>query len=160
MQGNTSGHPEAESALQVAVPFEIQYLVSHLLRRAHFTAEAAFPDAYQGLEVTSRQLALLFAINRNPGANQTQLAEAVGLDANTFSDLAKRSERKGLLKRIRTAEDKRAFGLFLTQSGLEMVTKSIGLTHLYQDTITSRLSAEERQQLVKMLRKMMDIRSR
>ena len=142
----------------VPVGFEVHELLSHLLRRAHFAAESAFPAAYPGLEVTSRQLALLFAINRKPGSSQTDLAEAVGFDANTFSDLAKRSERKGLLERIRSRDDRRAFGLYLTDEGRAMVARAATLTPAYQARLAERLSPDESQQLVTLLHRMLGLR--
>ena len=142
----------------VPVGFEVHELLSHLLRRAHFAAESAFPAAYPGLEVTSRQLALLFAINRKPGSSQTDLAEAVGFDANTFSDLAKRSERKGLLERIRSPEDRRAFGLYLTDAGRAMVAQAAALTPAYQARVAQRLSDEQARHLVVLLHKLLGLR--
>lgn len=148
----------APADARIPVPFEVHELLSHLLRRAHFAAESAFPAAYPGLEVTSRQLALLFAINRKPGSSQTELAEAVGFDANTFSDLAKRSERKGLLERIRSPDDRRAFGLYLTPEGRAMVAQAAALTPAYQAGLAKHLTPEDAQQLVVLLHRMLGLR--
>ncbi|MGE4338028.1 MAG: MarR family winged helix-turn-helix transcriptional regulator [Pigmentiphaga sp.] len=140
------------------VDFEVQDLLSHLLRRAHFYAEAEFAPAYGGLDVTSRQLALLFAINRAPGSSQTELAEIVGFDLNTLSDLAKRNERKGWLRRVRSTGDRRAFGLYLTDSGRRLVSIANGLTPAYQQRLTAdRLSPRDANELVALLRKMLDL---
>lgn len=106
---------------RVPVEFEVHNLLSNLLRRSHFAAEAEFAASHPDLEVTSRQLALLFAINQQPGGRQVELAEIAGFDQNTFSDLAKRSERKGLVKRVRSLDDRRAFGLYLTAEGRQVV---------------------------------------
>lgn len=155
-KGSAPPAPDPQ-APAVPVAFEVQNLLSHLLRRAHFAAEAEFPAAYAGLEVTSRQLALLFAINRQQGASQIELAEAVGFDANTFSDLAKRSERKGLLRRIRSKGDRRAFGLYLTETGREMVAQAAALTPAYQTRLSAGLSPDEARQLVALMRKMLGL---
>jgi len=147
------GAPESEP-----VDFEVQDLLSHLLRRAHFFAEAEFAPAYDGLDVTSRQLVLLFAINRAPGSSQTELAEKVGFDLNTLSDLAKRNERKGWLRRVRSSGDRRAFGLYLTDSGRHLVAAANALTPAYQQGLTAgRLSGHEAEQLVGLLRKMLGL---
>ena len=151
--------PRAQAAVPVvAVDFELHELLSHLLRRAHFHAEAEFAQAYEGLEATSRQLALLFTINRMPGSSQAELAEAVGIDVNTLSDLAKRSERKGLLRRERSAGDQRAFGLYLTASGRRMVAEAAIITPDYQKRLAGRLSEKEADRLVGLLHKMLGLR--
>lgn len=139
----------------VAVSFELLDLTSHLLRRAHFYAEGEFLAAYPGLDVTSRQLALLFTINRFPGATQAELAETVGFDVNTLSDLAKRSERKGLLRRVRSARDGRALGLYLTEAGCQLVAEAADHTPAYQQRIVQNLSDTEARQLVLLLNKML-----
>ncbi|WP_370270319.1 MarR family winged helix-turn-helix transcriptional regulator [Nioella sp.] len=165
----TAPDPKSESGLSTSAPtprndrvpvaFEVHELLSHLLRRAHFAAEAEFPAAYDGIEVTSRQLALLFTINRKPGSSQTELAEAVGFDANTFSDLAKRSERKGLLQRIRSRDDRRAFGLYLTDDGRAMVARAAALTPAYQARLSRNLAPDEARQLVALLHKMLGLKT-
>ncbi len=141
----------------VSVDFEVQDLLSHLLRRAHFYAETEFTSAYEGIDATSRQLALLFTINRMPGANQTDLAHAVGVDANTLSDLAKRSERKGLLRRQRSKNDQRALGLYLTEAGRQLVADAAALTPAYQKQLARKLSEAEAGQLVRLLNKMLGL---
>lgn len=130
-------------------------LLSHLLRRAHFEAEATFAVHYDGLDVTSRQLALLFAIARHPGAPQTVLADHIGVDANTFSDLANRSQRKGLIRKERSKTDGRAFGLYLTEQGRMTVAAAAPITAAYQDQIARHLTDAERRELVRLLKRML-----
>jgi DNA-binding MarR family transcriptional regulator len=137
--------------------FVLADLLSHLLRRGHFEAEALFSSSYEGLDVTSRQLALIFTINANPGASQAQIADQIGLDANTFSDLARRSEHKGLIKRQRLIHDRRTFGLFLTEDGKAMVARTRPLTEPYQQRISARLSTAERRHLVVLLQTMLGL---
>ncbi len=151
------GDERSAETLVVPVDFEVQQLLSHLLRRAHFHAEAEFAGAYPGLDATSRQLALLFTVNRMSGATQNELAQAVGIDSNTLSDLAKRSEQKGLLRRVRVSSDRRAWGLYLTDLGRSLVAQAALLTPAYQDRLATRLSAQEAEQLVRLLKKMLDL---
>ncbi|HLS50901.1 MAG TPA: MarR family winged helix-turn-helix transcriptional regulator [Burkholderiaceae bacterium] len=149
--------PDGVVTSRLAVDFEVLDLLSHLLRRAHFYAESQFAASYPSLEATSRQLALLFSINRLPGASQAELAHAVGVDVNTLSDLAKRSERKGLLRRVRSAHDARAWGLYLTQLGCRLVKEAAVSTPAYQQRIAQNLSEAEAQQLVGLLNKMLGL---
>lgn len=142
---------------RVPVEFEVHNLLSNLLRRSHFAAEAEFAASHPDLEVTSRQLALLFAINQQPGGRQVELAEIAGFDQNTFSDLAKRSERKGLVKRVRSLDDRRAFGLYLTAEGRQVVARAAGMVPGYQDRITRRLSAADTRQLVVLLHRLLGL---
>ncbi len=143
-----------------AANFDLQDLLSHLLRRAHFFAEAEFAAVYDGFDLTSRQLALLFAIHRQPGSSQTELAEACGFDLNTLSDLAKRSERHGWLRRVRSLDDRRAFGLFLTEQGQALFAEALARTWAYQNRLTAgRLDDDETHQLKALLRKMLGLQA-
>ncbi len=160
-----SGHPddrddetgEDAGPAPASEGFALADLLSHLLRRAHFDAEAAFAEHYAGLDVTSRQLALLYAIHRDPGAQQAVLAASIGLDVNTCSDLAKRIERKGLIRRERSTADRRAFGLFLTPAGEAMIAHTAPLTMPYQRAIASRLTDRERGHMLQLLRRMLGL---
>src|SRR3546814_16266105 len=90
----TSANIEGRGVAQsVAVDFKILDLLSHLLRRAHFHAEAEFAKAYDSLDATSRQLALLFAINQSQGSSQADLDEAHDIDVNNLSAVAKERKR-------------------------------------------------------------------
>ncbi len=137
--------------------FELYDLLSHLLRRAHFFAEAEFSHVYAGFNLTSRQLALLFAVHRYPGSTQTELAEVCGFDLNTLSDLAKRSERHGWLQRVRSPSDRRAFGIFLTPQGRELCAEAVARTWAYQHRLTDRLEINEVETLKALLRKLLGL---
>lgn len=155
MSGRESGDigSEAPAAGDPAHGIVLADLLSHLLRRAHFEAEAIFATHYDSLDVTSRQLALLFAIARHPGAPQTVLVDHVGLDANTFSDPAKRSQRKGLTRRERSSTDGRAFGLYLTDTGRRTIAAAAPITSTYQDRVARNLTRAERSDLMELLRR-------
>lgn len=83
------------------------------------------------------------------------LADRVGLDANTFSDLAKRSQRKGLIRRERSPTDGRAFGLCLTERGWATIAAAGHITAAYQDRIARHLTDAERRDLARLLKRML-----
>lgn len=87
----------------------------------------------------------------------SSIAQHVGLDQNTFSDLAKRLERKGLIRRERLPRDKRAFGLSITEAGEAAIMDTFQLTQSYQERIAARLTEEETRQLSTLLRKMLSL---
>ena len=126
----------------------------HLLRRAYFEAEAIFPVLF-GNHVTSRQLALLVAIGRAPGASQREVAEQIGLDPNTCSDLVARSIKKGLISRKRSATDERTFCLHLTNDGLDVMNHGIQHAAHYQAALAQHLTDVECRQLKDLLQKLL-----
>ncbi|MDM0107974.1 MarR family transcriptional regulator [Variovorax sp. J22R24] len=134
--------------------FRLLHHLPHLLRRAHFESDALFAQVY-GDAVTSRQLALLVAVRQRPGASQSQVAQDIGLDLNTCSDLVLRTVRKGLLRRERSAADARSFSLLLTDEGSQLLEDTTTKATEYQNAVAARLNKAEREQLVALLRKLL-----
>lgn len=141
---------------QVAA-FDLSWHLPHLLRRAHFEAEARFAEVY-GDVATSRQLALLVALAQVPGATQAAVARSIGLDANTCSDLVRRTCAKGLIERRRGRSDARAYALELTAAGRSFVFESaLPLAEPYSERIAERLTPKQRQTLERLLRVMLGL---
>lgn len=108
-----------------------------------------------GNTVTSPQLALLSAVLRQPGSSQSQVAQEIGLDLNTCSDLVTRTIAKGLLVRERSSIDARNFCLQLTEEGMRVALDGIARAPAYQEVVAHRLTAEELKQLIALLRKLL-----
>ena len=66
---------------------------------------------------TSRQVTLLFVIQRNPGLTLSALAEAEAISPPALSSQVDRLEEAGLLLRVRSGVDRRRVGLELTPKG-------------------------------------------
>ena len=140
--------------------FDLGWHLPHLLRRAHFAAEADFGAVY-GDEATSRQLALLVAVAQAPGASQAELAAIIGLDANTCSDLVRRTCARGWLQRRRSAEDARAFRLELSAAGQQLVLqRALPLAGAYTGRVAAALTEPERRRLALLLRKLLGLHRR
>ncbi len=67
--------------------------------------------------LTGPQLLIMQEIARVKGVTASQVARRINLSAATVTNILDRLERRGLIKRIRSAEDKRRVGLFLSDSG-------------------------------------------
>ncbi|WP_144389446.1 MarR family winged helix-turn-helix transcriptional regulator [Pigmentiphaga sp. NML080357] len=146
--------PARRPALRSAKHFDLRRHLPHLLRRAHFEAEALFASMSDD-GATSRQMALLVAVHQMPGASQSQVAQAIGLDLNTCSDLVARTVAKGYLVRRRSETDRRTFCLDLTETGREVMAASVAVAPRYQARLAARLDKDEREQLTALLRKML-----
>ena len=134
--------------------FRLLHHLPHLLRRAHFAADAEFTKIH-GNAVTSRQLALLTAVWRKPGVSQSEVAQEIGLDLNTCSDLVIRTVAKGLLVRRRSTVDSRSFCLQLTDEGMPIALEGMAKAPVYQEAVAHRLTAAELKQLIGLLRKLL-----
>ncbi|MCC2616369.1 MarR family transcriptional regulator [Aestuariibacter halophilus] len=67
--------------------------------------------------LTGPQLLVLQEIGREPGFMVRQIAEKINLSPATVTSILDRLEARELVKRIRSTEDKRRVGVFLSETG-------------------------------------------
>jgi DNA-binding MarR family transcriptional regulator len=138
--------------------FELGNIVSHLLRRAHFRAEEIFSQqAGERLKLTPRQKALLVSCYRNPGSNQSALAERIALDPNTAAEMVSRMVRTGLLVRSRDPDDARSNRVHITASGIRMLKAIMPVDPVIESLVVEPLPPEYRPLFLKCLRLMVGL---
>ena len=74
--------------------------------------------------LTSAQLLLLRAIDKNPSASLGALAEEISLSQATTSTILKRLESAGFIRKTRSENDRRRSQIFLTESGSEALARA------------------------------------
>lgn len=133
-------------------------MLSHLLRRAHFSAEAQFALSIgKPFGLTSRQMVSLVAVATNPGSTQKEVSEYIALDANTTSDLISRMMRKGYMERRKSDRDRRSNALFITDDGIKILKQAALDNPDYQRTLAERLTQQESKELSRLLQKMLGL---
>jgi DNA-binding MarR family transcriptional regulator len=65
----------------------------------------------------------VFGILRDRTPRMAQLAGFLGLEKSTMSGLISRAEQRGLLRRVRSAADARAWDVVMTEEGLEIAAR-------------------------------------
>ncbi|MEW2179378.1 MarR family transcriptional regulator [Streptomyces sp. NPDC005406] len=101
-------------------------------------------------DLSLTQLRVL-GILRDRRLRMSDLAAFLGLDKSTMSGLISRAERRGLLTRGTSPEDKRAVVVLITDAGRELTQR------MYEEGMealapaTDRLDPEQRQQLAQLL---------
>jgi DNA-binding MarR family transcriptional regulator len=73
--------------------------------------------------VTSRQVTLLWLVKQSPGLSLRELAAQEGISPPALSGYVDRLERRGLLERVRSAEDRRRVGLVVTPAGARLLRR-------------------------------------
>ena len=101
------------------------------------------------LGITARQVTLLWLVKRSPGLSLAELAAEEGISPPALSGHVDRLERAGLLRRIRSADDRRRVGLELTEDGAKLMRRvrarrTTWLTARLRDLEASELEAIER----------------
>jgi DNA-binding MarR family transcriptional regulator len=121
-------------------------MAGHLIRRLHQQSMQVFQTQTHaaGFDLTSVQFAALDAIARRPGIDQASLAATISFDRATIGGVIDRLERKGLVQRVVSAQDRRARLLDLTPEGEQMLAACQPLVVALQADILATLSPAER----------------
>ena len=93
--------------------------------------------------ITGGQAALLHAIRTNPGIGVRGLAGREGVSAPAMSGYVDRLERAGLVRRVRSEEDRRRVGLGLTEEGLKVLRSARSRRTAWLASRLRRLDADE-----------------
>jgi len=137
--------------------FELTRVASHLLRRAHFRAEDIYSQTAGKLGLTPRQKALLIVAYRNPGANQSELAEMIALDPNSLAEMATRMVREGLLERSRDPHDARSKCISISEAGMAVLKQIMPLDGQVEIDVLAPIPREQRDLFIHCLQKMVGI---
>lgn len=94
---------------------------------------------------------IMAVIAQRPGVTQKELAEILGVQPASVSELLIKLERKGFVKREKAEQDRRSVCVTLTQAGQEHLNRpEEGLSEPFQV-----LSEQEREQMAGILRKLL-----
>lgn len=91
--------------------------VGYLMKQAVELISRAIDDRMAEHSLTDAQWRPLLKLYRNPQATATQMARMVGCDSGATTRLLDRLEDKGLLRRVRSTDDRRVQQLELTPEG-------------------------------------------
>ena len=103
------------------------------------------------LGVTSHQATLLWLVKSRPGLSLRELAHAEGISAPSLSAHVDRLETLGLIRRVRSTDDRRRVGLELTPEGWATVRRVRARRTTWLADRLGRLSDEERERIERAL---------
>ncbi|MDR6816110.1 DNA-binding MarR family transcriptional regulator [Neorhizobium sp. 2083] len=127
----------------------------HLARRFQQIAVAVFHAEVDeaGYDLTPVQYAALAAISTNPGVDQITLAGLIAYDRTTITGVVDRLVQKGLLVRNASTKDRRARELQITDEGRKTLDGIAPAVEAAQELMVRGLTAEEADELLRLLRK-------
>lgn len=144
MSGSEKSSEKAEKA-GVKAPaaggetFALSRSASHMLHRAQQFASEAFIRAHAAESLTFRQFTVLAAVSETPGASQSDLVRATGIDRSTLADLIGRMEKKNLLTREVSKADSRAKSVKVTNKGLRKLSEAAPLAMVADKVVLDAL---------------------
>ena len=130
---------------------EIRNIVGFHIRLAHGAVYRHFTETFTDLDLTQKQVSVLWLVDDHPDIAQTDLAHRMRMDRATTMAIINRLEARDLLIRGKSETDGRKQTLNLTEAGKEMlrVAKQAILDH--ENWLKSRFSDKEVTKLIELL---------
>jgi DNA-binding MarR family transcriptional regulator len=116
-----------------------------------YALQRRFRELLKPLGLDPRELALLQSLAATEGVTQQAIANRIGVPPSRMSTLVDGLEERGLLERRRSRESRRAHALYLTPEGVELLGRAFAVAVEQEQHLTSRLSGEQREQLLELL---------
>jgi DNA-binding MarR family transcriptional regulator len=134
----------------------LEDLPGHYIRRLQQIAVGIFMDETADVNVTPVQFALLFAASQETGLDQRTLAGRIGLDTSTIGAVVDRLERRELIERKASPDDKRVRLLSVTPAGRKLLQGVMPAMLRAQDRMLAPLPKAERSKFMAMVKRIVE----
>ncbi len=131
--------------------------VGYAMRRAQGVLFADFHDALAELSLRPGQFAVLTLIRSNPGASQSSVSAALGIQKANFVATIADLEARGLVVRRKSRAEGRSYALELTARGRRVLERAAALQEQHEARVTARLGVRGREQLLDLLGKLSEL---
>jgi DNA-binding MarR family transcriptional regulator len=130
---------------------EIRNIVGFHIRLAHGTVYRHFTETFADLDLTQKQVSVLWLIDDHPDIAQTDLAQRMRMDRATTMANVNRLESRGFLVRGKSASDGRKQTLNLTAAGEKGLHVAKAAIRAHEDWLKSRFTDKEVERLIELL---------
>lgn len=130
---------------------EIRNIVGFHIRLAHGAVYRHFTESFSHLELSQKQVSVLWLVDDHPDIAQTDLAKRMRMDRATTMAIVNRLQARGFLVRGKAKDDGRKQTLNLTNAGREMLVEAKDAIRAHEEWLKSRFSEDEVAQFVSFL---------
>jgi len=135
--------------------FEPREAIGALIGRTRKTIIAKIDAELAPLDVSAAQWIVVLLVGENAASSATGLCEMLAYDPGAMTRLLDRLEGKGIVRRVRSPEDRRTIQLELTDSGKALYPKIISAMVDVNNSLLQGFSHDEVSQLDGYLRRML-----
>jgi DNA-binding MarR family transcriptional regulator len=132
----------------------IEDLIGYALRRAQGVVYADLNGALAGISLRPLQFTLLLMVAENPGASQSGVCEALGIQKANCVPTMSELERRGYIIRRKSSADARSYQLHITHKGKRILQRAGEVHSLHEQRLIDRIGVEGRDQLLRLLSKL------
>jgi DNA-binding MarR family transcriptional regulator len=120
-RGQGAGAATENGALQLG---ELSELLGYSLKRAQLKIFENFLSCVAPLQLTPAQFSVLLLLDKNPGRNQTEIANTLGILRPNFVAMLDGLESRELCARMRSSNDRRSHIVVLTDKGRAVLARA------------------------------------
>jgi DNA-binding MarR family transcriptional regulator len=133
-------------------------LIGYALRRAQGAVYADLHESLSEIDLRPVEYTLLLMVAENPGASQSGVCEALGIQKANCVPTMSELERRGLIIRRKSASDARSYELHLTAKGKRILQRAGDVQASHERKLIERIGLDGRDQLLELLGKLTDLK--
>ena len=126
-------------------------VVGFHIRLAHGAVYRHFTETFADLDLTQKQVSVLWLVGERPGIAQIELGQRLRMDRATTMTIVNRLQERDYLERQRSETDGRKQALYLTPAGEKALTKAKRCIGEHEAWLKNRFTEQEIEKLVEML---------
>lgn len=137
--------------LPAKAPGSLDTILGFHIRLAHGAVYRHFTETFAALDLTQKQVSVLWLVEEQPGISQVELGQRLRMDRATTMTIVNRLQARGYLRREQSPSDRRKQALFLNETGAGALTEAKRSIAEHEHWLKGRFTAEEAEKLVEML---------
>jgi DNA-binding MarR family transcriptional regulator len=126
-------------------------IVGFHIRLAHGAVYRHFTETFADLDLTQKQVSVLWLVDEHPGISQIEVGQRLSMDRATTMTIVNRLQERDMMRRERSASDGRKQALHLTAPGLQALADARASIREHEAWLKGRFSPQEVEKLVEML---------
>jgi DNA-binding MarR family transcriptional regulator len=130
---------------------EIKEILGFHIRLAHGTVYRHFSETFTDIDLTQKQVSVLWLVDDHPGIAQTDLAQRLRMDRATTMAIINRLQARHYLRRDKSPTDGRKQALFLEPEGKKVLATAKDAIRAHEKWLKARFTPKEITQLIEML---------
>ena len=139
--------------MQASPARELSRRAGFLLAQLGTHAHRRFAERLARLDLHPRHFGMLSHLAASEGQSQQALGSALGIHRSAVVALVDDLEHRGLAERRRDPRDRRAYTLYLTPAGRELLAGLRRIAQEHEAELLTALDASERAQLISLLQR-------
>jgi DNA-binding MarR family transcriptional regulator len=135
---------------------ELNDIVGFHIRLAHGAVYRHFTETFSDIDLTQKQVSVLWLVADHPGVSQIELGQGLRMDRATTMTIVNRLQDRDFVRRERSDTDGRKQALYLTAGGQTALARAKAAIGEHEDWLKGRFTPEEVEKLVEMLARIHD----